>query len=133
MITLLALSAALAAASGFDAALPAPRFKASAPQPPAESPVGQPVEEPFFLDAAPKPLGNQTAGAVVARMPLAAQLDRQLGLITLSLGGRTWEVGAAGDAAFKHYYLTFRGPGAFSFAPLDVNRLRSGVDITIAP
>ena len=75
------------------------------------------------------------AGRPLARMRLAAQLDRQQALVRLRLGGADWDLGVAGDAAFKKYYLTFTRAGLLRVAPLgDLNRLRgSGIEVQIEP
>jgi hypothetical protein len=129
----LLLTAALAGASSFDASMPAALFRSGA-RADLPAPPGKPAEKPFFLDAAPKPLrADEPAGQALARMDLAAQLDRNLALLTLELGGRLFEVGAAGDAAFKNYYLTFRSDGRVTTRPLDLDKLRAGFNVEIAP
>lgn len=129
----LLLTAGLAAAVPFDVSLPAPRFRQGA-RADLSAPSGQPTEEPFFLDAAPKALrADEPVGQALARMSLAGQLDRHLGLMTLELGGQNFEIGAAGDAAFKHYYLTFRSGDRVQARPVELGKLRSGIDIEVAP
>lgn len=93
-------------------------------------------EEPFLQNPQPQPLPpSQQLGAVVGRAKLAQQLDRHRDLLTRQLGRSVWDIGVAGDAAFKTYYATFRQGSRLVLAPLgDLNRLRGdGIDVTIEP
>ncbi len=92
-------------------------------------PVLQPPLKPlpFSPSAAP--------GAVVARVPLAAQLNKNLHLLNERLGARLLDVGAATDAGFKKFYLTFTDRAGTQLGPLgDLNALRgSGVSLRLDP
>ena len=88
----------------------------------------------FFGDTKPKPAPELDQwNQAVARIDLASQLDRHQTMLHLQLGPSVWQVGVAGDAAFKRYYFTFRQGSRVHLAPLDIGRLRSGVDIEIEP
>lgn len=90
---------------------------------------------PFWYDlkASPRPRPS-VPGLLVSRMGLAAQLDRHHYIVRLQYGSSLWDVGVAGDAAFKSYYLTFKQGDELRIAPLgDIKRLRNGVDIEIKP
>lgn len=124
------LSPAFAAAPSFES-LGAfkPAFKASPEQQPKPGPILQ-IEDPHL-----KPLLVNHAGPIVGRINLAAQLQRHHDLLTRPLGGATWNISAAGDAAFKTYFLAFEQGARLVNAPLgDLNRLRGdGIDVTVEP
>ena len=107
------------------------RAAVAVPAPPAaQEPVLQPALTPLpFSPRAPR-------GKQVGRVVLAEQLDKQRALLARQLGAKPWDIGAAGDAGFKNYYLTFTPagqPAPVTLAPLgDLNRLRGeGVDARV--
>ncbi len=77
------------------AAVPTPRVEASS----------EPVLQAPLSPTAFSPLA--TVGKQVARVVLAAQLDKQRALIARQLGAKPWDIGVATDASMKAYYLTF--------------------------
>lgn len=97
----------------------------------AQDPSGpsEPVLQPPLR---PAPFADGPRAATVARVNLAAQLDRQRRLLARQLGSRPWDIGVAADAGLRGYFLAFTEPGSQStmLAPLgDLNRLRgAGVD-----
>lgn len=112
------------AAAGF---LEAPRLVRPALEPRAQEPVLQPALKPLPF----RPSG--APGAALARMNLAAQLDRNLHVTNYRFGARPLDLGVATDAGFKKFFFTFSDPAGTVLGPLgDLNRLRGdGVDIRI--
>ena len=97
-------------------------------------PALEPQPEPLIQDTEVVPLGPmERAGAAVGRMSLSAQLDRHRSLVRVQLGASAWDVGIAGDAAFKTPYLTFTQGDRLLMAPVgDLRRLiGEGVEIEI--
>jgi hypothetical protein len=92
---------------------------------PALQPALQP--RPFSPSAA--------AGPVLARVSLSGQLNRNFRLLNERLGARVLDLGAATDAGFKKFYLTFTdGAGTALGALGNLNALRgSGVSIRLDP
>ena len=121
-----ALSLLLSLSPGFS-----PQVPPATPAPVPAAPIGV-IDDPQPRVLPP----TRTQGAVVGTVSLAAQLDRHIDLLpATTLGSRAWDIGVAGDAAFKSYFLTFRAGTELKIAPLgDLNRLRGdGVDIQIEP
>lgn len=85
----------------------------------------------------PRPFSSRARrGKELARVALAAQLDRQRALFARQLGDKAWDIGGAADASMKTYYITFTPAGApapVMLAPLgDLERLRgAGVDARV--
>ena len=68
----------------------------------------------------------------LARVSLAAQLDRNLHLMTRVLGSRTWDIGSVGEMQSKNYYLTFQsGPTLTLAAVGGLDRIRHGFDVQL--
>lgn len=117
-------------ALGLESFLVAP--SALAPREPA---VGrEPVLQPPLRPAPLRPSGGPVKE--VARVDLAAQLDKQRAVLARQLGAAPRDIGVASDAGLNKYYLTFTPagqPGPVTLAPLgDLNRLRgSGVDARV--
>lgn len=96
----------------------------------------EPEWEPLLDDLQLSPLARAPQDQqLLARMVLSQQLDRQQALVRLRLGSSLWDVGVAGDAAFKRAYLTFARDGRLRVAPLgNLNRLRGdGIEVQIEP
>lgn len=97
----------------------------------AQDPSGpsEPVLQPPLR---PAPLAHGPRAATVARVDLAAQLDRQRRVLARQLGSRPWDIGVAADAGLRSYFLAFTEPGsqATVLAPVgELDRLRgAGVD-----
>lgn len=113
-------------------ALGAEAFRAAA-RPATPEPPREPVLQPHLRVLPFRPAGRMKE---VARVDLAAQLDRQRALLARQLGAAPRDIGVASDAGLKNYYLTFTPagqPGPVTLAPLgDLNRLRgSGVDARV--
>lgn len=124
-------------ASGEAAFLAVPKF---APpklrRAPQELPPELKFDEPIVNDPNLHPQDPAGAlGATVGRFALAGQLDRHRDVLKKQLGGSNWDIGVAGDAAYKTWFLTFRQNQKLIIAPLgDLNRLRGdGIDVTIEP
>lgn len=114
------------AADGFAAAplLVRPALQAAAANP---EPVLQPALKPFpFRSAA-------ALGAPLARLNLAAQLDRNLHVTNYKFGARPLDLGVATDAGFKKFFFAFTDRAGTTLGPIgDLNQLRgNGVDIRI--
>ena len=92
----------------------------------ARKPVLQPALKP-------QPVRATRVGAELARVNLAAALDRNLHLKNYTLGSRALDLGVATDAAFKNYFLAFTdGAGSTLRSIGDPQKLRGeGVNIDI--
>jgi hypothetical protein len=90
-------------------------------------PVLQPALKPFPF----RPSG--APGPVLARVNLAAQLDRNLHVTNYKFGARPLDLGVATDAGFKSFYLAFSDRADTVLGPVgDLNKLRGpGADIRI--
>ncbi len=100
----------------------------------AALPVDEGPKEPVLQDPKLAPIGPwEVPGALIGTVKLAQQLDRHRDLITKPLGAATRLISAAGDAAFKSYFMTFAWGPQLVIAPLgDLGRLRGeGIDIRI--
>ena len=114
------------AADGFAAApaLVRARFQAAAAD---SEPVLQPALKPLAL------LTKRTLGAVVARVNLASQLDRNLHVTNYKFGARPRDLGLATDSGFKKFFFAFTENGATVLGPIgNLNDLRgNGVNVRI--
>lgn len=92
-----------------------------------QEPILQPALKPVAL------VGPRLLGGVLATVDLAAQLDKHLHLMGGRFGARAMDLGAATDAGFKNFYLTFTDASGTVLGALgDLNRLRGdGVNIRI--
>lgn len=100
----------------------------------AALPRDEEPKEPVLQDPKLAPIAPwETPGPLIGTVKLASQLDRHRDLIAKPLGTATRLVSAAGDAAFKSYFMTFARGAEFVIAPLgDLGRLRGeGIDIRI--
>jgi hypothetical protein len=106
-------------------ALVRPTLQAAAFQ--DQEPVLQPPlkPSPFRPSVAP--------GAVLARVNLASQLDRNLRVLNYKFGARPLDFGVATDSAFKKFFFTFSDRAGTTLGPIgDLNQLRGdGVDVRI--
>ncbi|MBI5630386.1 MAG: hypothetical protein HY921_05830 [Elusimicrobia bacterium] len=122
--------------AGFTAAveaLPGLRLLPSLPRTMDEEP---PSPFPVLEDPRLQFLGSSgEVGEIVARINLAAQLDKHRDLITKPLGASEWDISVAGDAAFKSYFATFQQGRKLVIAPIKELKalIGSGIDITIEP
>lgn len=93
----------------------------------AQEPVLQPALRPLPFRATGAP------GAVLARVKLADQLDRNLRVANYKFGSRALDLGVATDAGFKSFFFTFSDRGAAVLGAIgDLNRLRGeGVNIRV--
>lgn len=97
---------------------------------PAQTPR-EPILQPPLRPSPMRP--DAAPGAEIGRVDLAAQLDRNFHLTSQVFGARPLDLGAATDAAFSKFYLTFSDAKGTALAPLgDLNNLRgAGVNIRI--
>jgi hypothetical protein len=94
----------------------------------------KPAEPVLQKALVPRPIRPfEAPGAVVGRVSLPSILDQNRRLLTRVFGARSLEVGAATDAAFSTYFLTFADAASTALAPFgDLGRLRgSGVEVRI--
>jgi hypothetical protein len=115
-----------AAADGFaqSPALVRAQFQAAAA---ATEPVLQPALKPIFFHAA------RALGAVVARVNLTAQLDRNLHVTNFKFGARPRDFGLATDSGFKKFFFAFSERGETVLGPIgNLNDLRgNGVNVRL--
>jgi len=121
-------SEALRASAGRDFALSAPALESSIRAAAALRDAQTTLQPPLRpLPAAP------ALGAVLARVNLAAQLDRNLHVANERFGARSLDMGLATDAGFKSYYFSFTDAATSALAAIGNPKqlIGDGVDARI--
>jgi hypothetical protein len=100
------------------------------------APANPPVlhfDEPVFLAPKLVPVLAGDMGSQVGSFVLAQRLDTQRGMLTRQLGSQTWDIGVAGDSAFKVLYFTFRQPKRLLIVRINniKDLIGNGVNVTL--
>lgn len=97
----------------------------------APAQAAQPILQPALKPSPFRP--QESAGEVLGKLNLSAQLDRNLHVTNYKFGARPLDLGIATDAGFKQFFFTFTDRAGTVLAPIgSVSQLRGpGVDARI--